>query len=128
MDFWPFSFHVKLGAGTKLFHVKHMLFMLILAVSTGVLAYFSIAFINYNTILFKQMWHCFSLDFSSLLVLILALKQLLYLDGLLTLQPHHKLILLILRLQSIPRRTFVFTINYTRCKCDLRLPLAVMPE
>ena len=56
-----------------------------------------------------------------------TLKQLLYLNSLPALQPHHNLILLILRLQLIPRHTFVFTINYTPCKCDLRLPLAVMP-
>ena len=64
MGFWLFSFHVKLGAETILFHVKHRLFMLILAVSTGVLAYFSLAFVHYNTMLFNQIWHCFSLDFS----------------------------------------------------------------
>lgn len=90
---------MKLGAGTKLFHVKHMLFMLILAVSAGVLAHFSHLFVDYNTLLFNQIWHCFSLDFSSFLVLILALKQLLYLDSLPALQPHHKLVLLIFRLQ-----------------------------
>ena len=79
--------------------------MLILAVSTGVLAQFSLVFDHYNTLLFNQIWHCFSLDFYSLLVLILALKQLLYLDSLPTLQPHHKLILLILRLQLIPHHS-----------------------
>ena len=96
---------MKLGAGTKLFHVKHMLFMLILAVSTGVLADFSLAFVHYNTLLFNQIWHCFSLDFSSFLVLILALKQLLYLDSLPALQPHHKLVLLIFHLQLIPHHS-----------------------
>ena len=128
MGFWLFSFHVKVGAETKLFHVKHRLFILILAVSAGVLAYFSLAFVHYNTLLFNQIWRCFSLDFSSFLVLILALKQLLYLDSLPALQPHHKLILLIFRLKLIPRYAFVFTINYTPCKYSLRLPLAVIPE
>ena len=102
--------------------------MLILAVSTGVLAYFPHVFVHYNTLLFDQIWHCCSLDFFSFLVLILALKQLLYLDSLSTLQPHHKLILLIFRLQLIPHHKFVFMINYTPCKRDLRLPLAVIPE
>lgn len=41
-------------------------------------------------------------------MLILALKPLLYLNGLPTLQPHYKLIMLIFRLQLIPRHTFVF--------------------
>ena len=61
-------------------------------------------------------------------MLILALKPLYISIVLPTLQPHHKLIMLISRLQLIPRHTFVFTINYTPCKCNLRLPLAVMPE
>ena len=47
----------------------------------------------------------FLLDFSSLLVLILALKQLLYLNGLPTLQPHYKLLLLIFHLQLIPHQS-----------------------
>lgn len=127
MGFWLFSFHVKLGVETKLFHVKHSHFILILAVFAGVLAYFSLAFVHYNTLLFSQTWRCFSLNFSFFCV-DFTLEQLLYLDSLPTLQPHHKLILLILRLQLIPRRTFVFTINYTPCKCDLRLPLTVVPE
>ena len=79
--------------------------MLILAVNAGVLADFSLAFVHYNTFPFNQIWRCFSFNFSSLLVLILALKQLLYLDGLPMLQPHHKLILLILRLQLIPHHS-----------------------
>ena len=101
MGFWLFSFHVKRGAEIKLFHVKHRLFMLILAVSTGVLADFSLAFVHYNTLLFNQIWRCFSLAFS-FLVLILALKPLIYLNSLPALQPHHKLVLLIFRLQLIP--------------------------
>lgn len=61
-------------------------------------------------------------------MLILALKPLLYLNSLPTLQLHDKLIMLIFRLRLIPRHTFVFTVNYTPCKCNLRLPLAVMSE
>ena len=105
MGFWLFSFHVKRGAEIKLFHVKHRLFMLILAVNAGVLADFSLVFVHYNTLLFNHIWHCFSLDFSSFLVLILALKQLLYLDSLPALQPHHKLVLLIFHLQLIPHHS-----------------------
>ena len=79
--------------------------MLILAVNAGVLADFSLAFVHYNTLLFNQIWHGLSLDFSALLVLILALKPLIYLNSLPTLQLHHKLILLILRLQLIPHHS-----------------------
>ena len=128
MGFWLFSFHVKLGVETKLFHVKHRLFILILAVSTGVLVYFSIAFVHYSTLLFHQIWHCCSLDFFLFFGVDFSIKTTIYLNSLPALQPHHKLILLIFRLQLIPRYTFVFTINYTLCKRDLRLLLAVMPK
>ena len=122
MGFWLFSFHVKRDAEIKLFHVKHRFIMLILAVSTGVLAYFSIAFVHYSTLLFKQIWHCFSLDFSFFLVLILALKPLIYLNGLPALQPHHKLILLIFHLQLIPHHSSFYDKLYT---LQMRPPITV---
>ena len=55
-------------------------------------------------------------------MLILALKPLIYLNGLPTLQPHYKLILLIFHLQLIPHHSLFYDKLYT---LQMRPPIAV---